>query len=91
MQYAWCCLFVELSQFFKPGPGNIQRHVTGLGLTSPMQLLTGDYIAQDVSIGFTRFFPAELQRIRAQRCEDQGSWCTGSAQSERRALEETAQ
>lgn len=62
-----------------------------LGLTSPVQLLTGDYIAQNVSVGFTRFFPAELQRIRAQRCEHQGSRRTGSAQSERRAFKERAQ
>lgn len=54
-----------------------------------MQLLTGDYVTQNVSIGFTWFFPAKLQRIRAQRGEDQGSRRTGSAQCERRALKET--
>lgn len=35
-----------------------------LRFTSTMQLFAGDYIAQDVSVGFPRFLPAELQRIR---------------------------
>lgn len=36
----------------------------GLFLTSTVQLFAGDYIAQDVSIGFTGFLPAELQGVR---------------------------
>lgn len=52
-------------------------------LTSTVQLFTGDYIAQDVSVGFTRFIPAELQGIRTKRSEDQGAGGTGGAQSER--------
>lgn len=52
-------------------------------LTSTVQLFTGDYIAQDVSVGFTRFIPAELQGIRTERSEDQGAGGTGGAQSER--------
>lgn len=47
-----------------------------------MQLFAGDYIAQDVSVGFPRFLPAELQRIRTQGSEDQGAGGAGSAQSE---------
>lgn len=52
-------------------------------LTSTVQLFTGDYIAQDVSVGFTRFIPAELQGIRTECSEDQGAGGTGGAQSER--------
>lgn len=47
-----------------------------------MQLFTSDYITENVSIGFARFLPAELQGIRAQSSEDQGAWGTGCAQSE---------
>lgn len=57
-------------------------------LTSTMQLLAGDHIAQDVSVGLTRFLPAELQGIRAQGSEDQGARGTGSAQSKWRAYTE---
>lgn len=35
----------------------------GLFLTSAVQLFAADYIAQDVSIGFPRFLPAELQGV----------------------------
>ena len=52
-------------------------------LTSTVQLFTGDYVAQDFSIGFTRFIPAELQGIRTKCSEDQGAGGTGGAQSER--------
>lgn len=50
--------------------------------TSTMKLFTGDYIAQNVSIGFARFLPAELQGIGAKSSEDQWAWGTGCAQSE---------
>lgn len=53
-----------------------------------MQLFAGDYVAQDVSVGFPRFLPAELQGIRAQSSEDQGARGTGSAQSKWRAYSE---
>lgn len=76
--------------------GNLEKAQTGYihgflspilpeSLTSTMQLLAGDYIAQDVSVGFTWFLPAELQGIGAQGGEDQGARGTGSAQSKWRA------
>lgn len=34
-------------------------------LTSTVQLFAGDHVAQDVSVGFARFLPAELQGIGA--------------------------
>jgi len=51
-----------------------------------VQLVAGDYISQDVSVGFTGLLPAELQGFGAQCSEDQGARGTGSAQSERRAF-----
>lgn len=56
----------------------------GWCLTSTVQLFTGDHVAQDVSIGFAWFLPAQLQRVWTQSCEDQRSWSAGSAESERR-------
>lgn len=60
-------------------------HVVYFLLTSAMQLFAGDYVSQDVSVGFTGFLPAELQGVGAQRSEDQGSRSTGSAESKWRA------
>lgn len=47
-----------------------------------MQHLTGDPVAQDGPIGLTGSLPAEVQRIRAEGSENQGSRGTGGAQGE---------
>lgn len=72
----------RLTSLWEPGKFTTQLYeCVPESLTSTMQLFTSDYIAQDVSVGFTRFLPAELQGIRAQSGEDQGARGTGSAQS----------
>lgn len=58
-------------------------------LTSTVYLFASNLIAQDISVGFTRFLPAELQRVWAQGCEHQRAWSTGSTQSERWAWTQT--
>lgn len=56
-----------------------------------MQLFTGDYVAQDVSVGFARFLPAQLQCLWAQGSEDQGARGTGGTQGKWRTCKTEAE
>lgn len=47
-----------------------------------MQHLTGDPVAQNGPVGLAGPLPAEVQRIRAEGSENQGSRGTGGAQGE---------
>lgn len=53
-------------------------------LTASVQMFTGDHVAQDVSVGFAGFLPAQLQCLGGQSCEHQGAWSTGGTESEGR-------